>query len=320
MAEFSDLMQFCQVAMSVTDMRRTHRWYQSTFGYLPAGGTVFTGDDVSRVQDLPDVNTTAWWMVDQQEFFQLEMFQYSHPSPRVSAGRGPQDIGYAMIGVHVTDFDATLRRLRITGGRPLTLPIGRPGARRLCLRDPEGVLIEIMEDNAPTTTITRPGVPVATRFVTLSVFDLEEARQQWLDAFDLEEDDAGALHDAEHETLWGLSGARRRTSVLRAGDRMIELVQYLDPPPNPRPAGYRISDQGLLNIAMGSRSQSTTERAWERLGRYCGEGNFLDLGGAGAVGYTTDQQGFSIELLAANPAWDDVKGFQPQPSNTAPGP
>ncbi|MGX7826574.1 VOC family protein [Actinokineospora sp. 24-640] len=313
-------MSMCQIAMSVADLERTQRWYRSTFGYLAAGGTTFTGDDASRVQDLPDVDTTVRWLVEQQEFFQLEMFQYSHPRPGLSNGRGPQDIGYSMIGVHVADFDATLRRLRRTGGRPLTSPIGTPGSRRVCLRDPDGVLIEVMEDFAPTAGVTRPEVPVATRFVTLSVFDLDEARELWLNAFDLVEDDPAALHHRRHEALWGLGGARRHASVLRAGDRAIELVQYLDPQPVPRPAGHRISDQGLLNIAMGSRSKATVERYWERVRGYCCEGNFLDLGESGAVGYTTDQQGFSIELLAVNPAWDQVKGYQPQPPDAVPGP
>ena len=34
---------------------------------------------------------------------------------------------------------------------------------------------------------------------------------------------------------------------------LVELVQYTDPPGRPWPPGYRISDQGLLNIAFGFR-------------------------------------------------------------------
>lgn len=308
----SESMSLCQIAMSATDSARTCRWYRSTFGYLPSGGATFAGEDVSAIQGLPDVDTAVRWLVDQQEFFQLEVFEYTNPRPRPRGGRGPRDIGYAMIGVHVADFDATLRRLRRTGGRPLTAPVGAPGARRVCLRDPEGVLVEVMEDGAPAGGVPRPEVPVATRFATLSVVDLEEARQQWLDAFDLVEDAPDALHQPRHEVLWGLGGARRRTSVLRAGDLAVELVQYLDPPPRPRPAGYRISDQGLLNVAMGSRSKAAVERSWRRLGRYCGEGRLWEFGDSHVLGYTTDPQGFSIEVLAANPAWDHVTGYRPR--------
>jgi len=54
------------------------------------------------------------------------------------------------------------------------LPSG--GTRRVCVRDPEGVLLELMEDDPrlPSTPLrARPEVPVAVRSVTLSVPDLD---------------------------------------------------------------------------------------------------------------------------------------------------
>ena len=45
---------------------------------------------------------------------------------------------------------------------------------------------------------------------------------------------------------------------------LVELVQYTDPPGRPWPPGYRISDQGLLNIAFGFRERAEFEAAHAR--------------------------------------------------------
>ena len=59
----------------------------------------------------------------------------------------PCDIGYSRIGVWVADFDRTLTRLRRLGSPPLSDSIGPAGARRACVRNPDGVYVEIMEDD-----------------------------------------------------------------------------------------------------------------------------------------------------------------------------
>ena len=41
---------------------------------------------------------------------------------------------------------------------------------------------------------------------------------------------------------------------------LVELVQYTEPAGRPRPPGYRISDQGLLNIAFGFRGAPNSRR------------------------------------------------------------
>ena len=59
----------CQVAFSVTDLDRTHLWYQNTLGFLPSGGTwLFRGFIASTIQGIPDVVSNTKWLVDQQNF------------------------------------------------------------------------------------------------------------------------------------------------------------------------------------------------------------------------------------------------------------
>ena len=64
------------------------------------------------MQGLPDATSECWWLLDSQDFFQVELFEFRKPTPEpVPADWRPCDIGYTMMGIHVDDFDATLERL-----------------------------------------------------------------------------------------------------------------------------------------------------------------------------------------------------------------
>ena len=154
-----------QVAFSVVDLAATERWFREGLGFWPAGGSRrrMRGPLASSVQGLPRVASTCWWMVDRNEFFQLELFQFERPLARLMAHDSrPCDIGYARIGVWVADFDRTLTRLARLGSPPLSDPMGPAGARRACVRNPDGVYVEIMEDDPLVGRRPRPeqiGVP-----------------------------------------------------------------------------------------------------------------------------------------------------------------
>src|SRR5437762_2224890 len=130
----------CQFAFSVVNLDRTRGWYRDMLGFVPSGGTNDFGNPFgSWVQGLPNVDVVTKWMVDQQEFFQLEMFEFKSPKPKQRPKDwGPNDSGYTIIGVHVANFDARLMSLRTAGVQLLTEPIGAPGAKRVCVKDPEG--------------------------------------------------------------------------------------------------------------------------------------------------------------------------------------
>ena len=78
-----------QVAFSVVDLAATERWFRDGLGFWPAGGSrrMMRGPLASSVQGLPRVASTCWWMVDRNEFFQLEMFQFERPLGAADATR-----------------------------------------------------------------------------------------------------------------------------------------------------------------------------------------------------------------------------------------
>ncbi len=310
-------MRLSQIAVSVADVRLTQRWYRDVLGLEPAGGTnLFAGPLASMVQGVPRAASTCWWLVDRQDLFQIELFEFRSPlvRPKPQDWR-PCDIGYTMVSFTVADIDRTIEAAAAAGTPTLTEPVGAQGSRRVCVRDPNGVIVELMEEDPRATTPRarpRPEIPVVARAVTLSVPDLERSRTFFAEVLELDVADGVTLHGPEHEALWGLDGAARDSVVLWADDTIVELVQYTDPPGRPRPPGYRISDQGLLNIAFGFRDRAK----FESVHRRCREAGILGNGppvrlGAWSVVYVNDDQGFSVELLHVEPWYEGRMGFKP---------
>jgi catechol 2,3-dioxygenase-like lactoylglutathione lyase family enzyme len=223
-----------------------------------------------------------------------------------------------MVGIHVPQFDETLEGIARLGGELLTKPIGEPGRRRVCLHDPDGILLEVMEDRVllppdpGDSTDNRQGNLPSLASVTISVRDLDKVRSFWIDVLGLAELPATAVHQSDHETLWGLQGARRACAVLNAGEIALEFVQYLEPLGRPRPAGYMISDQGVLNIALGSTDRDAFRSVYERAVRhgFRGHAEPWTLPDVATVVYLTDPQGLSVELLHVEPGALQRMGFR----------
>jgi catechol 2,3-dioxygenase-like lactoylglutathione lyase family enzyme len=227
----------------------------------------------------------------------------------------PSDVGYSRIGFHVIDFDAILARIARTSGVLLSDPIGKPGQRRVCLRDPDGIVVELMEDDI------RPGgdalpehadIPVTARSITLSVPDLRHAERFWVDALGLVKDDGGRIHTDAHEEMWGLGGASKASLLLWAGDFAVELVEYATPRYRPRPAGYMLSDQGILNIALGTMDRSSFDRRYAAVLEhgYTSNAEPWTLSNVATVVYVNDDQGFNVELLHVEPSALQRMGFR----------
>ena len=313
-----------QVAFSVVDLAATERWFREGLGFWPAGGSRLRmrGPLASSVQGLHRAASTCWWMVDRNQFFQLEMFQFERPLARLMAHDfRPCDIGYARIGVWVNDFDRALTRLARLGSPPLSEPVGPAGARRACVRNPDGVYVEIMEDDPLSGAGLAPGrsaCPVAVRSVTVSVPDLARSEAFFSRGLGLSRSDA-VLRDSEHEALWGLAGARTRRSVFTAGSVLIELVQYLDPVGRPRrPAiGSRIKAFSTSPSALGAGATIASSTGAHAHAGAGANRPPVYMPGGGVV-YVNDPDGFSVELLWMSPASEKRWGFTPRPAGKRP--
>ena len=65
----------CQVAFSALNGPALRDWYANVFGLVKSGKVVFFPPSTSRVQGLPGAWEKCSWLIDQQDYFQLEFFQ-----------------------------------------------------------------------------------------------------------------------------------------------------------------------------------------------------------------------------------------------------
>jgi catechol 2,3-dioxygenase-like lactoylglutathione lyase family enzyme/uncharacterized protein YndB with AHSA1/START domain len=302
-----------QLAFSVIDVQTTARWWRDGLGFLPAGGSrlLMRGPLIGAIQGVPGAAITCWCLLGRNDWAQVEMFQYEAPMSRLMpADAKPSDIGYTRCGFWVADLDVALANLAKLGTQPLTPPIGHKGARCVCVRNPDGVYVELMEDDPlpEQTARGRSDCPVAIRTVTMSTSDMAKTVAFLTAGLGMEETTL-QLHSTDHEALWGLPGAQCTRKVFRDGSgkatMLLEVVEYTNPRGKPRREGYLVSDQGMLNICFGDdtsrlgvdamHARALAAGAWQNC-----KPVHPPLIPAGCV-YVNDPLGFSYEFMWCSP-------------------
>lgn len=318
-----------QIAFSVIDLRRTEAWWREGLGFLPAGGSrlLFRGPLISAIQNVPGAAMTCWCLLGRNDWSQIEMFQYESPASKLMpADFQPNDIGYTRCGVWVADLDATLARLAGMGTEPLSAPIGAAGQRRVCVRNPDGVFVELMEEDPlpEQNRLGRQDCPVALRYATMSTPDMAQSLAFLVEGLGMPETDI-VLHEDQHEALWGLAGASCKRRVLGGPTLLLEVVEYQQPKGKTWRNGYRVCDQGILNVCFGDPLNRHGVNAMHQRALKAGarqNSRPIHQPIAGCV-YVNDPLGFSYEFMWASPGMGHRDyGFtvravdqRPQPDN-----
>lgn len=258
------MLKVIQVGMNTTDLAGSLQLFSEAFGFRNAGAQGLWGD-IIRGQGLPDdARALMWWMVGEQEFFQLEFFHHTKPPQRpLRADWQPSDLGWNRLGIRTAEFDHCLDAVSRHGVSPLGIAGTKP-SRRAAYRDPYvGIIIEVIEDVPSNNTAVGPQVA----YVTSSVSDLDAAKRFYRDTLGLKISEISTLHKPEDEALWSIGDAIREGFVATAlgGGPDLEIVAYAEPIGRPRPVDYRTSDQGIVNIALGSRDREDIAIAFARL-------------------------------------------------------
>lgn len=288
-----------QIALSCIDLVQTEQWLREGLGLAPAGGArLKAGTPFTRyILNPQDAEAVCWWMLVRNPGFRIALLQFSSPLPRLQAADfRPCDIGYTRIGIHLPAFDEALGNLARLGTLPVGPILGSKSARRACVRSPDGVFFELMEQD-PLPGARRPvDEPAAVRSITLSTPDLGASVAD-LEALTVTAPTVISLHDDRHEALWGLEGSRCTRAVFRSGDVLIELAEYSDPVGRARAMDYRVSDQGILGMSFSVGAASRHEEACRRVldtGMYTCQRDINTPTGRAA--YVKDRLGFPVEL------------------------
>jgi len=308
-------LRFVQIALNTSDPAGTLRLYCEAFGSVAGGGNAFWGDAV-RTQGLGrEARGTVWWLVGRQPFLQFEIFNHTVPPQRpLPRGNLPSDIGWTRFGIAVTDFDQALRALVDHGVKTITEPVLINGLRRVSFRDPfVGCFVEVFEDGRAVPGRSAPYVPdpsPAIVYAACSVSNLDAARNFYGNILGLEILARDMLHGPEHEALWGLNDAICDGFLLRLGEVFVEVVQYQTPKARAKAPDHRITDQGIMNIAFGSRNIPSIQKLAAKIegqGIGCSEPTSIDIAFAT---YVMDSER-EVELIGLDEAADEVFGFVP---------
>lgn len=284
MAEGLPSARFNQVALSVASRERSLVFYRDVIGFTHVGGTeTFRGKTTERVQGMKGAASKVYWLMDDRPYFQLELFEFECPVGRpLAAQRAPQDIGYSRIRIAVPALEPLLSR---AGGGAVREILG---FRAALLRDPDGILIELVESRS---------LPGPRLFgVALSVPDLALARSSFVEGCGCTVVDESP---ADWGALWDETGADKQSLLLGGETISLELNCYRAPTPKPWPSGYQLADIGILNVALGFRKSGDIKArlaAMEAVG-FKPTSPLIGAPGVFMLTYSNDRQGFSVETL-----------------------
>lgn len=300
-----------QIAMSVQSLEEMYDWYREVFGLLPAGKNLgLEGEFLAELQRLPDPKADCWWLVDRQEFFQLELFQYERPLALPTPGDWSlNNIGYNIMHMAVRNFEEVLAR----AGSALVGPVsGDGGKRRACLRDPEGNLVEVVEraQDSEDCKVLHENIPAWFCGITITTPNLSASQAYYEKLLNCQGGAGDQDAPQAYETSYPTRSAGFKRAVLPAGNFIVEL---LEPPATDFrdwPEGHKLNDQGILNVAVGFSDMPTFLSIAEGAiaSGYQNSTPITEMGGL-AVVYMFDELGFCVELLEVDEAGLEPYGF-----------
>lgn len=293
-----------QIAVVCTDRERTAAFYGGVFGWEHAFGTEsFMGEVISEVQNLENAAALTSWLIDSRPGFQLEIFQYAFPESRpLPADSSVSDQGYNRIIIATRSLTEVMDR--VTGLDPqlaTSFIVDEANQKRALARDPDGVLLEIVE---------RPDwVPAADHSVMLgvgvTVNDLELFSEDLVQGFNFQPE-ADLFEHAQH---WDMDGGLEKCRTLKLGDMFVVASQYRGS--RQRPDDYKLGDIGIINFAVLQPSMADFKDAYLHTCSLGMRSNCVPLitpGKAAAV-YQNTHEGFSVEMVYLDTSLWGLFGF-----------
>ena len=303
-----------QIALSVNDRERSRSWYQQ-IGLEQTGGMgPVSGAHPAQMLGLTDLEAHIAWVAGHDPMSQLELIEFSRPVPRpLPEDWGLQYAGYGFIGLVVPDFEKVLRQFR-SAGTEHTIT-GIRNSRSIWTSDPDDVPLEILEKDP--LGLRRParndGELASIRTISLTVGDLAKAKRFWISAIGLTEyhHTEYFFNDVPGNLATGV--ADWEEEILKGGTVLVRLLKPRNSTIVPWTPDHRLSDTGLLNIAVIMDDPESYKALCERFRKlgyaFTTETPMLIADHAATI-YGHDDQGNSIEIGYVLPGHETSYGWK----------
>lgn len=297
-------LKLVQLALTTRDLPAALRFHAEIFGFSNAGGIPIWGSPM-RLQGLDSsARAMMWWLLDGQDFFQIELFAHSEPFPQAKAEDWrPNDLGWVRFGIYAPSVNAVKQALSAWSVSLIGERRDEKGSHRIVFTDPTtSAMIEVIEDD----TVERCTVA----YVTYSTADIESSRRFYGETLGLPLLDRNLLHLGRDEALWGLDGAETDGFVVETPGPWIEIVQYRNPVGRPKSANARITDLGIMNVALGAADEDAVRGMIMKV-QAEGYSTTPVFGDGGSVVTYLTEPGSEIELIAVPEKAAAQWGFRP---------
>ena len=147
---FEGPIWFSHVALVSPDLDRLVDFYSRLLGADPNRRTNrAAGPRFDEVADYDNVMIRAAWF-DIGNMI-LEMWQFVNPvTPEPVCHRSIEELGYNKVAFEVSDLSQEIERLSKHGIEPLSAPTVSVDGIEICLRDPDGNLVSLIQPNEET--------------------------------------------------------------------------------------------------------------------------------------------------------------------------
>ena len=309
------------VTITVSDLARSLTFYR-TLGFESTGSSTLPpraplGPEFSMLPGAPTTaRVRAVVLTIPGNGFALRLVEFSGVGRKAAPSR-MQDVGAVRFGVVVRRIDATFADLTKMGapvvtqaGSPVLFPQGGGGTvRAVALRDPDGVLIELLQiDPAPATGAAASGRVLNARFVVCAR-DAFRSLGFYQTVFGLEQEKI-AFWDPEKKPIrveWNASpGSLNVFDTPAAQFRFVlghfpglpdlwEFTEYKDI--ERRQLRPDVFDPGAIVLSLTVRDLDAVLRAFQASGGALVSSRGQDGRGSQGVVFVRDLDGLLLELI-----------------------
>jgi catechol 2,3-dioxygenase-like lactoylglutathione lyase family enzyme len=305
------------VGLSTPDMARALAFYRDALGFTELMSFGWEAGNPAADAGLGLTDTAAQVAVLTTGTSFLEVLHFQSPTPRL-LDQPPTVLreGIHRIGIAVHDLDAATDLLMNAGATyGPDLHRDRTATTRL-VRDPDGNIIELLSTHAIAAVAElQPVVPHATSpdrgepvppthsdvlmgIVLAGVTIADRALINFYTSAGLSE--GQRIQWTTDDTLVSAAHAligQGESTILSAGNAVVDFVQPVNPSPRRRPADARIIEWGFNHLCLDVNDIADTHREMLSQGMTCFAPWTQMPGGNSAMGYALDPAGVPIELL-----------------------